>query len=79
MKTKKATFLIFILFVYSCATFEPQYKDSKTLNAPKNKEISHEFYLIGDAGYANVGTGTPTLDAFKKILSEASTDMFIKL
>ncbi len=74
MKTKKATFLIFVIFIYSCATFEPQYKNNEILNPQGNKEISHEFYLIGDAGYTNIGKSQPALNAFKKVLSKASSN-----
>ncbi len=44
--------LLLLIFILSgCATYKPQYKTTGSLNPyPKNKEIEHVFYLIGDAG-----------------------------
>ena len=42
---------ITLLFLNSCATYQPQYKDEANDKIfPQVKEISHTFYLIGDAG-----------------------------
>ncbi|NAS31346.1 phosphoesterase [Flavobacteriaceae bacterium R38] len=71
MKTKKITFLFFVIFVYSCAVYQPQYKNITSSETSKNKEISHEFYLIGDAGYGKAGPST-ALNVLQDRLSKAS-------
>ncbi|MGB1042288.1 MAG: ShlB/FhaC/HecB family hemolysin secretion/activation protein [Tenacibaculum sp.] len=68
-------FLYFIAFITitGCASYNAKYADKK---APKtvtnNKEISHSFYLIGDAGNAKMGKTTPALTYFKNALVNAS-------
>jgi len=58
------------LFVSSCATYAPQFKDAST--PTPTKDIEHSFYLIGDAGKSDLGTSSEALQAFKNELSKAS-------
>ncbi|MBS9766501.1 MAG: metallophosphoesterase [Flavobacteriaceae bacterium] len=68
-----AIFLLLVAFISSCATFKPQYKTVASLNPyPKNKEIEHTFYLIGDAGNSDLGKSSEALKVFKKEMERAS-------
>ena len=65
-------FIIALLVLNACATYNAQYKDvNNQINLP-NKEIEHSFYLIGDAGNSPLGESTIALEAFKKELANAS-------
>ncbi len=64
--------LLVILFLNACATYQPQYKNSKVNGNFPNKEILHSFYLIGDAGNSPLGSESEALKAFKKELDKAS-------
>ena len=65
-------FIIALLVLNACATYNTQYKDvNNQINLP-NKEIEHSFYLIGDAGNSPLGESTIALEAFKKELAYAS-------
>ncbi|PID70854.1 MAG: phosphoesterase [Flavobacteriales bacterium] len=66
--------LLLLIFILSgCATYKPQYKTTGSLNPyPKNKEIEHVFYLIGDAGNSGLGESSKALKVFKKELESAS-------
>ena len=73
MKLKISLFTLAILvFVNSCATYKPQYKDSVTQSEAPDKDLVHSFYLIGDAGNADLGQSTEALKAFKEALTKAS-------
>lgn len=69
------------LLLFSCATYKPQYKTSpRTVNTPPAEEISHTFYLIGDAGNSPMGERSKALEAFEKELetaTENSTAIFL--
>ena len=72
---------ITLLFLNACATYKPQYKD-ETINKtfPKVKEITHTFYLIGDAGNSPLGTQSEALKDFETELEKAtkqSTAIFL--
>lgn len=75
--------IIFIaaFFLNACATFKPQYKDENFIkNFPKDKQIKHSFYLIGDAGNSPIGKETNALKQLKVELSKAdkkSTLLFL--
>ena len=77
----KKYFLLISIAFFGCATFKPQYKSEVILNPfPKEKEIAHTFYLIGDAGNSNAGEIAPALQAFQKELNKAnknSTAIFL--
>ena len=64
---------VIVLLLSACATYKAQYKDdnlSKTF--PKEKQIEHSFYLIGDGGNSAIGTQTEALKDFKRELTNAS-------
>lgn len=70
---KKLFLALSIILFSACATYKPQYKTQASLNKfPKNKEIEHTFYLIGDAGNSNLGETSKALKAFEKELSKAN-------
>ncbi|CAL2108450.1 Calcineurin-like phosphoesterase [Tenacibaculum sp. 190524A02b] len=81
MKTIKLTVFILLLSFWGCASYQAKYADVK---APKTiqvqKELVHSFYLIGDAGNADLGENLLTLDYFQKDLKTAtknSTALFL--
>ncbi|MHA7060053.1 metallophosphoesterase [Aquimarina sp. M1] len=69
----QALFLLLILLVNSCATYTPQYLDEKFSDPLPNKEIEKSFYLIGDAGNANMNKSTLGLDALKQVIDKEDT------
>ncbi|NQY06553.1 MAG: metallophosphoesterase, partial [Flavobacteriaceae bacterium] len=65
--------IISTLFITSCATFYKQTKTGVNQNLNKtNSELSHTFYLIGDAGNADLGGSTPALSSLQKRLESAN-------
>ena len=81
MRLQKLILFVFIIFLNSCATYKPQYKDEKNSHSfPVNKEIEHSFYLIGDGGNSPLGTQTETIKDFSlglEIASKNSTALFL--
>lgn len=73
--------VIIVLFLTACATYKPKYSDlAQTQNIETSKEVSHTFYLIGDAGLSPIGGMNPVLKAFKEKLQKAdanSTAIFL--
>tara|TARA_R110000868_G_scaffold80081_15_gene227715 strand:- start:4658 stop:8371 length:3714 start_codon:yes stop_codon:yes gene_type:complete len=74
--------LITILLLFTgCATYNTKYKNIEKANdLPTTKEVSHTFYLIGDAGLSPIGGMNPVLKAFKEKLNKAnknSTAIFL--
>ncbi|WP_299261599.1 metallophosphoesterase [uncultured Aquimarina sp.] len=68
------TFLIiFILLLNSCATYTPRYLDESFSQTLPDKEIEKSFYLIGDAGNANINKSTIGLEALKQIIDKEDT------
>jgi len=70
---KKIYLLLSLLIVSSCATYKPKYDkvfDGKPV--VKDSDISHRFYLIGDAGKSPIGEMNPALKALKARLDKAS-------
>ncbi|WP_411767332.1 metallophosphoesterase [Winogradskyella sp. A3E31] len=69
-------YLIFILFIHSCATFEAQYaKEEEKQNVLPSKEIDNIFYLVGDAGKSPMGGMSDALKAFNAhIKTEKTTE-----
>ncbi|WP_299442032.1 metallophosphoesterase [uncultured Aquimarina sp.] len=65
--------VIAILLLNSCATYTPQYLDENFSQKLPDKEIEKSFYLIGDAGNANINESTPGLDALKQVLKKEKT------
>ena len=80
MKKYYAYFLIF-LFITGCATYNTKYVDEQyAIDVNVSKEISHTFYLIGDAGLSPMGGMNPALKIFKDKLDKAdknSTAIFL--
>jgi hypothetical protein len=78
---KKIYISSLILLIVSCATYKPKYAQEFSGEAlDDNKEISHTFYLIGDAGLSPIGGMNPVLKSFKSKLdtaSENSTTIFL--
>ena len=77
---KYTVLFILLLFVNACATYKPQYKDANWKSDFPDKEISHSFYFIGDAGNSPLGTSSDALKAFKQELNKAtkkSTAIFL--
>ncbi|MGI9548296.1 MAG: metallophosphoesterase [Flavobacteriaceae bacterium] len=69
-----------LLLLQACATNKAQYKYEDLQSQMPDKEISHSFYLIGDAGYSELGSKTMALQSFEKKLESAnenSTALFL--
>ncbi len=65
--------LVSVLFFSACATYTNRYRnDVEQGEFPEGKKIARTFYLIGDAGNANMGESTEGLILFKKILEESN-------
>ena len=70
--TKGLILFLAALILNACATYKTQYNDtSQNIKTSKSKEISHTFYLIGDAGNSADRNGNPTLETLKTALSSA--------
>ncbi|NNK70455.1 MAG: phosphoesterase [Flavobacteriaceae bacterium] len=74
--------IIVILFLLSsCATFQPQYKDGKNQDSfPSDRTLVHSVYLLGDAGYADLGKQSQGVTMFGQALKNAdknSTALFL--
>ncbi len=73
--------LLLLLFISSCATYKTKYlKGTESSSSPTNKQVSHTFYLIGDAGLSPMGDMNPALRMFKNKLDKAdknSTAIFL--
>ena len=70
-KNTLCTLLALVLFG-SCATYKAQYNKEANQAEATNKQLSHSFYLIGDAGNSELGGSTDALKAFKEEVSKAS-------
>ena len=70
-----------LLFIAGCATYRTKYDSPPDLtDSTSTKEISHTFYLIGDAGLSPMGDLNPVLKKFRDRLSRApkkSTAIFL--
>ena len=65
--------IIILLFITGCATYKTKYADEKgAKDIISNKEITHTFYLIGDAGVSPIGEMNSALKIFKNKLDKAS-------
>ncbi|OSY86921.1 hypothetical protein WH52_14145 [Tenacibaculum holothuriorum] len=69
---KSFIYLIAIILLSACASYNAKYADN---TAPKtvtsDKELVHSFYLIGDAGNAEMGKTIPSLTFFQKALEKS--------
>ena len=74
-------YLSVFIFITSCATYSTKYVDEKyAVDVDDTKEVSHTFYLIGDAGLSPIGGMNPALKIFKNRLNKAdkhSTAIFL--
>jgi len=77
----KIILILFVaLFLNACATYTTQIKNNNYNTQFPDKEISHTFYLIGDAGNSELGSSSSALQFFKdelKRVSENSTAIFL--
>ncbi|WP_373072072.1 metallophosphoesterase [Zeaxanthinibacter enoshimensis] len=74
MKKHLALILLFLTLT-GCATYEAKYADKKTAKDVRTtKELSHTFYLIGDAGLSPMGGMNPALKIFKDKVQKADTN-----
>ncbi len=78
---KHFVLLLAFLWLTGCATYKSKYVEGQ---APEDvittKEVSHTFYLIGDAGLSPMGGINPALKIFKNRLDNApenSTTLFL--
>ncbi|MBC8766538.1 metallophosphoesterase [Arenibacter sp. BSSL-BM3] len=78
---KHFTLFALLLLFWNCATYDTKYADKNTgQDTPNTKEISHTFYLIGDAGLSPIKGMNPALKIFKAKLEKAtenSTAIFL--
>lgn len=70
--TPKLITVALLLFLSSCATLKKQIADGSEKPFPKDKVISHSFYLLGDAGNSDLNKLDPAIRDFGKQLKEAS-------
>ncbi len=73
-------FYIAGLLIFSgCATYQPQYADTVNVSEQfsDGKTIEQTFYLVGDAGNAQMGASTPTLKGLKKVLDTVSRNSYV--
>ncbi|MDC0006911.1 metallophosphoesterase [Winogradskyella sp.] len=66
--------IILVLVFNGCATLKKQVVQNAEKDFPKTKEISHSFYLIGDAGNSELGKTDLAIQDFKKALNAASSN-----
>ena len=79
--TKHYTLVLILLLLTGCSTYQPLYKDpGAATDINSKKEISHTFYLIGDAGLSSGGEVNGVLKGLKTQLDIAdknSTTIFL--
>ena len=72
--------VISIFLISTCATFNKQTNGPTEVNSPSSAALEHSFYLIGDAGNAEMDKTTDALRLLKTKLekeSENSTVLFL--
>ncbi len=78
---KHFVFVVALSFLTGCATYKTKYSDlNPPLDIETTKEISHTFYLIGDAGLSPMGDMNSALKIFKNrldVANENSTAIFL--
>ena len=81
MNFRSFVYFIAIVLLTGCATYKAQFSEEKAITTVKNdSDISHSFYLIGDAGNSNLGSVSPALNYLDKHISksdENSTLLFL--
>lgn len=63
-------YLLFIFFIYGCATTKIQVVKNHTYTKPKS-EVIHKLYLIGDAGNSQLDKKDPALAYLEEELKDA--------
>ena len=72
---KHFTLIAILLLFVNCATYEAKYLNVENAEDKiTTKEISHTFYLIGDAGLSPEGGMNPALKIFQEKLKKADTN-----
>jgi hypothetical protein len=77
---KHLCFCILLLLFVGCATYKTKYETPPLGDNSTTKEVSHTFYLIGDAGLSPIGELNPVLKLFREKLNKAnknSTAIFL--
>ncbi len=64
----KTIILVSAILLNACASHKLQIAENKYQKEISNKEVEHTFYLIGDAGNANLGSTTTALQALSEEL-----------
>lgn len=64
----------FVFILAACATHEVQFRNGITTIKATSKEISHTFYLIGDAGNSKINNSSPALSKLKTKLKSADNN-----
>ncbi|QCW98631.1 phosphoesterase [Aggregatimonas sangjinii] len=79
--TKHFILIVLLALFTGCATYKSKYLDTANADdAPTTKEVSHTFYLVGDAGLSPFGGMNKALTIFKDRLDKAdenSTAIFL--
>ncbi len=79
--TKKSFCFLLLGFLLSCASYKAKYSNDKyTKKIDTSKNVLHSFYLIGDAGNANLGEKPIALTYLKKEIENTgknSTVLFL--
>ncbi|MCK8524308.1 metallophosphoesterase [Aquimarina sp. D1M17] len=73
-KYNKILTISILTLLSSCATYSPSYKVENFSKSLPKKAIEKTFYLVGDAGYANLNESTKGLTALEKVLDTAKTN-----
>jgi hypothetical protein len=68
----KYAVVIMLLLSNSCATYKAQYSDKINESESQKAEISHTFYLVGNAGNSPQGEKSKGIEGFEEALSKAS-------
>ena len=62
---------LFLLILTGCSSYKAKYAEGAVkAKTPREKEVSHTFYLIGDAGKSPYGGMKDALKLFKKKLMQ---------
>lgn len=69
---QKVFFATCVLLLSACATYNAQFAQKTSISENHEKEISHTFYLIGDAGNAEMNESTKALDVLTKEIQQAN-------
>ncbi|MFC7357421.1 metallophosphoesterase [Jejudonia soesokkakensis] len=71
MLKKIISLLLLSILVFSCASYEAQYREPRTTSLyPSEKEIEKTFYLVGDAGKSKMGGMSDGLKVFNNLLKQ---------